>query len=223
MLRRRNRRIDHPMKDLSSLQEQTLALGGLLQACRTVHEIAQLGMTSNDQLVSAIDTIFIINPKETMEVYGEIKNVHQGLDLLGDLLGDWPTIPKSAPARTAAAIILLERRLQRSISMLDAIREGIASLAAQREKLSLAAGSPETTQQLSLIYKKTISQISPKIIIKGQPKNLTIGVNTERIRSLLLAGIRSAVLWRQVGGVALDFLVKRGKIIRCCEELKKLE
>ncbi len=74
------------MKDLSSLQDQTLALGGILQACRTVHEIAQLGMTSNDQLVSAIDTVFVINPRETMEVYGEIKNVYQGLDLLSALL-----------------------------------------------------------------------------------------------------------------------------------------
>ena len=72
------------MKDLTSLQDQTLALGGVLQACRTVHEIAQLGMTSNDQLVSAIDTLFVINPKETIEVYGEIKNVFQGLDLLSD-------------------------------------------------------------------------------------------------------------------------------------------
>ena len=51
------------MKDLSSLQDQTLALSGILQACKTVHEIAQLGMTSNDQLVSAL-TIFVINPEE---------------------------------------------------------------------------------------------------------------------------------------------------------------
>ena len=38
------------MKDLSSLKERTLALGGLLQACKAAHEIAQLGMTSNDKL-----------------------------------------------------------------------------------------------------------------------------------------------------------------------------
>ena len=211
------------MKDLTSLQDQTLALGGVLQACRTVHEIAQLGMTSNDQLVSAIDTLFVINPKETIEVYGEIKNVFQGLDLLSDLLKDWSAVPKSAPARTAATIILLERRLQRSALMITDIREGIAFIADERERLSLTTGSPEITRQLSMIYKKTISQISPKIIIKGQPKNLSIGVNTERIRSLLLAGVRSAVLWRQVGGVALDLLFNREKILRCCEELKKLE
>ena len=209
------------MKELTSLQEQTLALAGLLQACRTVHEIAQLGMTSSDQLISAVNTIFITNPRDTLEVYGEVKNIYQGLDLLSELLVDWSAIPKSAPARTAVTIIFLERKLQKSTNLLKELSEGIVSLAADRERLPLTAGSPETTQRLSLLYKKTISQISPKIIIKGQPKNLTIGVNTERIRSLLLAGVRSAVLWRQVGGVKLDLVLNRKKIIRCCEELKK--
>ena len=209
------------MNELTPLQEQTLALAGLLQACRTVHEIAQLGMTSSDQLISAVNTIFITNPRDTLEVYGEVKNIYQGLDLLSELLVDWSAIPKSAPARTAVTIIFLERKLQKSTKLLKELSEGIVSLAADRERLPLTAGSPETTQRLSLLYKKTISQISPKIIIKGQPKNLTIGVNTERIRSLLLAGVRSAVLWRQVGGVKLDLVLNRKKIIRCCEELKK--
>ena len=106
-------------------------------------------------------------------------------------------------------------------ALLKELREGIASLSADRERLPLTSGSAETTQRLSALYKKTISQISPKIIIKGQPKNLTIGLNTERIRSLLLAGVRSAVLWRQVGGGKLDLVFNRKKIIRCCEELKK--
>ena len=64
MLGRRNSRIHPAMKDLSSLKERTLALGGLLQACKAAHEIAQLGMTSNDKLISAVDTIFITNPKD---------------------------------------------------------------------------------------------------------------------------------------------------------------
>ena len=86
----------HPaMRDLSSLKEQTLALGGLLQACRAAHEIAQLGMTSNDKLISAIDTIFITDPKDTLEVYGDVKNIYQGLNLLRDLLVDWSAIPRA--------------------------------------------------------------------------------------------------------------------------------
>ena len=221
MLGRRNSRIHPAMKDLSSLKERTLALGGLLQACRAAHEIAQLGMTSNDKLISALETIFITNPKDTLEVYGDVKNIYQGLNLLRELLVDWTAISKSAPAKTAVAIVLLERKLQKSTTLLKELREGIASLSADRERLPLTSGSAETTQRLSALYKKTISQISPKIIIKGQPKNLTIGLNTERIRSLLLAGVRSAVLWRQVGGVKLDLVFNRKKIIRCCEELKK--
>ena len=174
-------------------------------------------------LISAVDTIFITNPKDTLEVYGDVKNIYQGLNLLRELLVDWTAISKSAPAKTAVAIVLLERKLQKSTTLLKELREGIASLSADRERLPLTSGSAETTQRLSALYKKTISQISPKIIIKGQPKNLTIGLNTERIRSLLLAGVRSAVLWRQVGGGEARSSVQSQKNYKVLRRAKKIE
>ena len=48
--------------------------------------------------------------------------------------------------------------------MINEIREGITSLADERERLSLTTGSPEITRQLSVIYKKTISQIVKEFI-----------------------------------------------------------
>jgi high frequency lysogenization protein len=39
-----------------------------------------------------------------------------------------------------------------------------------------------------------------------------------RIRALLLAGIRAAVLWRQVGGKRRHFFFGKGKIVKIAKQ-----
>ncbi len=41
----------------------------------------------------------------------------------------------------------------------------------------------------------------------------------KKIRALLLAGIRSSVLWRQMGGSRLQFIFSRQKIKKTAEKL----
>jgi high frequency lysogenization protein len=42
--------------------------------------------------------------------------------------------------------------------------------------------------------------LSPRIMVNGDPAHLNNPENANRIRALLLAGIRAAMLWRQSGG-----------------------
>ncbi len=51
--------------------------------------------------------------------------------------------------------------------------------------------------------------MQPRVIVAGQPFHLKDQAITEKIRAILLAGIRSAVLWKQVGGNQLQLLFKR--------------
>ena len=53
---------------------------------------------------------------------------------------------------------------------------------------------------LAGIYTDTLSTFNFRIHVTGNPIYLTNPVNTNKVRALLLAGIRSAVLWRQMGG-----------------------
>ncbi len=46
-------------------------------------------------------------------------------------------------------------------------------------------------------------------MVKGEEKFLSQTNNANKIRALLLSGIRSAVLWRQVGGNRWQLLLKR--------------
>ena len=68
-------------------------------------------------------------------------------------------------------------------------------------------------------YATTVSQLQPRIMVQGKPEYLNTPANANRIRALLLAGMRSAVLWRQLGGNRLRLLWTRKHIVRCAQGL----
>ncbi|MFC6673156.1 DUF489 family protein [Marinobacterium aestuariivivens] len=55
---------------------------------------------------------------------------------------------------------------------------------------------------IASLYQETISTFSFRINVGGDPRHLQNAENAAKIRALLLAGIRAAMLWRQVGGAA---------------------
>jgi len=65
---------------------------------------------------------------------------------------------------------------------------------------------------LADIYQQSISTIQPRLMINGEQVYLSSPEIINKIRALLLAGIRSTMLWRQCGGNRLKFLMYRGKI-----------
>ena len=50
-------------------------------------------------------------------------------------------------------------------------------------------------------------------MVNGDPVHLNNSENANRIRALLLAGIRAATLWRQSGGGRLTLLLRRNPLL----------
>ena len=73
--------------------------------------------------------------------------------------------------------------------------------------------------RLADLYQQTISNLKPKIMVKGDAGLLQRPENANLIRALLLAGIRSAVMWRQCGGSRWNFIFRRKKILAICRQL----
>ncbi|MDX1397057.1 MAG: DUF489 family protein [Oceanospirillum sp.] len=46
--------------------------------------------------------------------------------------------------------------------------------------------------------------------------------NAEKVRALLFAGIRSAILWHQLGGRRWKLLLGRKKILRALDDVSRL-
>jgi high frequency lysogenization protein len=62
------------------------------------------------------------------------------------------------------------------------------------------------------IYHQTISTLQPRIMVIGDQQYLSSPFTVNKIRSVLLAGIRSAQLWRQCGGSRWKLIFARSKL-----------
>ena len=96
--------------------------------------------------------------------------------------------------------------------MLQEIGRGIDLATDRLEHFNLL--HPNIIAQLADIYASTISTLKPKIMIHGEPLHLQNPENANRIRALLLAGIRSAMLWRQCGGGRFQVIFGRKRLLK---------
>ena len=111
----------------------------------------------------------------------------------------------------------LERKLNRKPSMLQAIRDGIQEASVQAVHFSRT--HPNVIARLADLYSNTISTLGPRIMVRGEPSLLHDPQNANRIRALLLSGIRAAVLWRQLGGNRIWLLFARKRILGTAAQL----
>ena len=203
---------------MNQTQQQVIALAGLFQTMDAVDHIAQTGRCNEAVLETAIKSLFIENPKTVLSVYGELANIKPGLQLVQRLLSDNSTNNKQlSPVRYALAIIQLERRLSKNNDMLNTISKRLEHTNNQIKHFGLV--HENVFSGLASIYTDTISTFSLRVHISGQEQQLKIAQNADKIRSLLLTGIRSAILWRQVKGHRWHFIFKRKAIINECENL----
>lgn len=194
--------------------DRTLALAAIFQAADGVNQLAREGRVNDAQLLPLVGSIFETDPKDTESVYGGITGVRRGLELLEPELrgrGDRDRI------RYVIAMVHLERRLRRSNEVLQQIGEGVE---AARRQLAYFSLSHETLfASLAQLYEETLSRLPPRIMVHGDGQRLTDRLVVTKIRSLLLAGVRSAMLWRQVGGKRFDLLLHRSDYLREAQTL----
>ncbi len=197
--------------------EHAMALGGLFQAVSLVQQVAQEGKVDSEPFESIIASVFRVDAENTDAVYGGDTQLTRGLQVLCRQLGRDKSRQDAELMRYAVSLMFLERQLVRSTKMMDRLRQGIDTATAQSEHFSLT--HENVLARLADTYASTVSQLQPRIMVQGKPEYLNTPANANLIRALLLAGMRSAVLWRQLGGNRLRLLWTRKSIVRCAEEL----
>lgn len=200
---------------MSDLHDRVMALAGLAQALRQVRRVAETGQAEGTVLETALGSVFRIDAGSAAEVYGGVPNVRPGLMLLRDYLGNKgqdPLLPK-----LALAVTQLERRFIQDDEVSGRVHEGI--LAARPDAERLGNAHPEVLTRLGALYADTVSHLRPRVLVQGNPHYLGQAAIVAEIRAMLLAALRSAVLWRQSGGSPWDFLFQRGAMGRAVEEL----
>jgi high frequency lysogenization protein len=201
-----------------SLSERTLALAGIYQACKLVSSIASHGLADLDAQEVCIRSLLVTNPADTAAVYGGHAGIADRLRIgLNTLIEQFSQADKRDIdlTRYVITIMALERKLMKRAAMLQTISIGIDKANAQSEYF--APGHENVLASLADLYTNTISTLPPRVIVKGEHGHLSNPANANRVRALLLAALRSAILWRQCGGNRWQLLFQRKNIIAAAE------
>jgi len=195
-------------------EQRALALAGLVQTLHLVSSVAHTGIVARDVMEASLASIFIQNPDSISDIYQGSRGIRSGLSQTRDMLQQFNLKTHGEILRYLLAVTNLERQLARDASMLDNLGAGIAQLDEQRLQRNADPHcvDDETIEQLAVLYEATLSDIKPRIKIAGNRQQLNIPANIHRVRALMLAAVRAAVLWHQVGGQRWQLLLHRGDL-----------
>ena len=207
-----------------SFHNQVLALAGIFQSACLVQQLAREGHTDSAALRTSIQSILALDAPDVETIYGSARGVRLGLELLNSKLTGKTKPSDMEMARYVVAMVQLEGSLRRNPKMLEDIRQGIDTARAQMKFFENDAPAdgvhPLLMEKLAQLYSQTISTLTPRIMVSGEHGHLANPAIAAKVRATLLAGIRSAVLWRQLGGRRWQLLFSRGKIARAAAELR---
>lgn len=201
---------------VTSIQNQTIALAALHQAAALVQEIATQGSVNQDQMATCIGSVLKIDSDSVISIYGSTENLQLGLEKLEQQFSGRNNLDPIL-MRYTTALIYLEAALSKLPDMQKSITAGIERSIAQTEAFPLL--HENVIASLGDVYEKTISTLQPRVIVNGEELYLTTPQNKNKIRALLLAGIRAALLWRQCGGSRWKIIFQRKKIGQTCLQL----
>lgn len=194
---------------LISVSNQTIALAGIAQVCSLVRQLATTGNADQDAMAASIGSALKIDSDSVADVFGGLAGIRHGLEQLDKQLTS-RMVANAEQARYAAQLVHLQKQLSQNQEMLNKIRIGITKAQAQAEHFGVMHAN--VLANLADIYHGTISTLQPRIMINGDPQHLGNQATVNKIRALLLAGIRASLLWRQCGGSRWHLLLSRKKL-----------
>ncbi|MFW0697757.1 high frequency lysogenization protein HflD [Pantoea sp. R13S299] len=195
-------------------QEITLALAGICQSAHLVQQLAQQGQCHPEALTVSLRSVLDLNPGSTLAVFGNNEaNLRLGLETLMAVLNSSSRQGAGAElTRYTLSMMVLERKLSASKTAMATLAQRITQLDRQLAHYELE--SDTILSAMAAIYVDVISPLGPRIQVTGSPAVLQNSQVQSKVRATLLAGIRAAVLWQQVGGGRLQLMFSRQRLLR---------
>lgn len=203
-------------------RDRSCALAGIFQAAYLAQQLARGGKSDNAAFRGSIHSVLRIDADNTEAVYGGVSGIVLGLQILRDKLSGTRNPLDLELARYVISMMQLERALSKRPELLETIARGIESAKAQMGFFDRGENEtvhPALVEKLAELYAQNISILTPRIIISGEQGHLSNSLIAAKVRSALLAGIRSAVLWRQLGGTRWQLIFGRRHIASQANQL----
>jgi high frequency lysogenization protein len=194
---------------LSTTDNQTTALAGLFLATELVQQIATRGQFDEGVMRIALESLFTLESESVPAVFGGKANLRPGLQRLIAQLGGTDSPKDMQITRYVLALLKLAANLKPE--HMQQIRRGVEE--AEKLRHHFDTLDTEVVSKLAGVYSTSISPVSPRIYVQGDPNILKQDQHASSVRACLLAGVRSAVLWKQCGGSRLRLLFARQRFI----------
>ncbi|MBA6412326.1 high frequency lysogenization protein HflD [Parahaliea sp. F7430] len=206
-------------KQRSKIEEQTIALAGVIQAAKLVDQVSKTGSYPLEFLEPSINSLFNFEAERVEEVYGGVAGVKLGLHNMVSLLSNRETEQHREVVRYLFNLLYLEQQFRADANMMAVVRSRLEHTSFRAEHFSTHVN--DLCGSVSGIYQDTLSKLKFRIKVSGSAQHLQNTQNADMIRALLLAGIRSAFLWRQLGGRRWKLLFQRKALLRCAQQLSR--
>lgn len=201
------------------LKEQAIALAGVAQAARLVDQVARTGSYPDRFLAASIHSLFQFDPPDTAAVYDGLPGVKLGLDTLAAILANRQAPEHREVVRYVFSLLYLERRFAADPERMAVVRSRLEHASFKAEHFSSHVGP--VCHSLAGIYQDTLSTLRFRIKVTGSAQHLQDPRMADTVRALLLAGVRSAHLWRQLGGRRWRLVFERRRLLATCQALSR--
>ncbi|QDF67314.1 high frequency lysogenization protein HflD [Shewanella sp. SNU WT4] len=198
-----------------AIMERIQAFAGLLQAVAEVQHLSRHGESDKEMLAASLNSILVTNPESVADVYPDKFSQRRGMQLIQSQLGEQGNKDVEL-TRYLIGILALERKLSRNPKALGMLAERINQVGRQLHHFAIT--DEQVIANLASIYSDIISELGPKIQITGNPNCLQRPLVQQKIRALLLSAMRSAVLWRQLGGKRRHLVFARKAMVNAATQ-----
>jgi high frequency lysogenization protein len=196
---------------MNIIEERTIALAGVLQACQQVQSLARTGVADGAVYASAMQSVLVLDAMSTPAVFGGLGGVRSGLKLIEQGVFNSPEMSHLEVLRYMMSILQLQKQLYTDQQKFSQFGQAIDRLSSFSED--------DLANAFSEVYQAHISILRPQIIVQGEQEHLQQDGVPEQVRTMLLAAVRSAVLWQQKGGGKFRLVWERTRMRQAAKGL----
>ncbi len=198
------------------LHHRVLALAGLARIAFMVNDLARFGRCNERNFSGLIETLFDHGEPQNMLLEQRRSMLNM---LKKQLCGEYQDHAKTM-MHYMMGLTALEKNLMKNAEMLQTIGNSLEK--ADKNQAFFGEGLHENTvAAIAGLYGNTLSTLKPRIIVHGKTEYLNHASNTNRVRALLLVGVRMAYYWRSHGGNSFRLVFERNKMLRMIETMQQ--
>ncbi len=200
---------------MSIIDRQLYTLAALYQSCNAVSRIAWEGKYDETDFRPLIKSILDVNSDDPLLIYKETLSLKSGFEFLKKQVVDDIFTRSSETRRYISSIKDLVKRIDASNVIDEQFRKTIDMLnRTEHEKTT-----EDIILEIGQLYKDTFSQLEPRIVISGDNQYLKEDLNAARIRTALMAAIRSVYLWKSCNGSDIKFFLFKKRYVKRIREI----